>query len=89
MERLQFLKRLGLGIGVSIIAPSTFIKQENTKFINSDSLKLPDHHQSICTNNKPIIPHDKPWEIKVSNNSSGWVPDFMLFGDTGPAGPTF
>jgi hypothetical protein len=40
MNRLGFLKRLGIG-AAAVVVPSAFVNKENTKFIDSDSLKKP------------------------------------------------
>jgi len=55
MKRLDFLKKLGIGVGVAIVAPSTFIKHENTEFISNESMSAIDSYKpkSISTNIKP------------------------------------
>jgi hypothetical protein len=39
MERKNFLKLLGIGAATAVVSPSSFIKKENTKFIDIDDLR--------------------------------------------------
>jgi hypothetical protein len=39
MKRGSFLKLFGIGVVAAVTSPTKFMNLENTKFINSDSLK--------------------------------------------------
>jgi hypothetical protein len=57
---------LGFGVISTIITPSTFIKLENTKFIDSDSLKSPNDHHITG-------PDNKQWKINFENQASAYT----------------
>ena len=58
MKRLSFLKVIGAGVGASIIPP-VFINKENTKFIDSESLKKPNGYDSKIISQYSTLP---TWE---------------------------
>jgi len=41
MKRFEFLKKLSIGVTASVVAPSVFVNQSNTKFMDRESIKEP------------------------------------------------
>lgn len=70
MNRLSFLKRLGIGATAAVVAPSAFMNESNTKFIDRESIKEPIKCSSYGSVNKVFIARENPTWASVSSMRS-------------------